>query len=77
MTKAQKIVFWVFVFLLFFAGVYVLRDVLLPFVAGIVLAYFLDPATTKLEAKLHSRTTAVVIVFGCFVLFVHMFIVIF
>lgn len=69
MTKAQKIVFWVFVFLLFFAGVYVLRDVLLPFVAGIVLAYFLDPATTKLEAKLHSRTTAVVIVFGCFVLF--------
>lgn len=68
MTKAQKIVFWVFVFLLFFAGVYVLRDVLLPFAAGIVLAYFLDPATTKLESKLHSRTIAVVIVFGCFIL---------
>ena len=68
MTKTQKIVFWTFVFLLFFAGVYVLRDVLLPFAAGIVLAYFLDPATTKLEEKLHSRTVAVVIVFGCFVL---------
>ncbi len=68
MTKAQKIIFWVFVFLLFFAGVYVLRDVLLPFVAGIVLAYFLDPATTKLEAKLHSRTIAVAIVFGGFIL---------
>ena len=36
--------------------VWLLRSVLLPFVAGAAVAYFLDPPTDKLEAKGLSRT---------------------
>lgn len=69
MQKAQKILFWSAAFLLFLCAVYFLRDVLLPFVAGIALAFFLDPVTTRLQRKIRSRTAAVVIVFGVFALF--------
>lgn len=45
----QKFSVWGLAFVLFIIGVYVLRDVLLPFVAGIAMAYFLDPLTTRLQ----------------------------
>lgn len=54
---------WLVIFALFCVGVYVLRSVLLPFVAGIVLGYLFDPMASKLE-KLHlSRSWATVMVF--------------
>ena len=49
MTSQRQIVFWVAalaVTLLFF---WYLQDILLPFIAGFVLAYFLDPVADKLE----------------------------
>lgn len=58
----QKFSVWGLAFVLFIIGVYVLRDVLLPFVAGIAMAYFLDPLTTRLQKKLHSRIAAVCVV---------------
>lgn len=69
MQKVQKILFWSFAFVLFLGIVYFLRDVLLPFVAGIALAFFLDPVTTRLQRRIRSRTVAVVVVFGVFALF--------
>lgn len=45
---------------------YVLRSVLLPFVVGIALAYFLNPFVQKMK-KL-SRTSATVVVLGTFLL---------
>ena len=62
MSSVQKLWIWGVTFVLFFTGVYVLRDVLLPFVAGIVIAYFLDPVTTFLQRKMHSRTAALSLV---------------
>ena len=45
---------------------YVLRGVLLPFVAGALVAYFLDPVADRLEAMGCSRTVAVTIITASF-----------
>lgn len=55
---------WLVIFLLFCVGVYVLRSVLLPFVAGIVLGYLFDPLASKFEKTGISRTWATVLVFA-------------
>lgn len=49
---------------------YILRGVMLPFVAGMAVAYFLDPACDWLEAKGASRTAATVIITALFFVFV-------
>ena len=68
MSNIQKLSVWGLAFVLFVIGVYVLRDVLLPFVAGIAIAYFLDPLTTRLQKKLHSRIAAVCVVSAVLIL---------
>ena len=68
MSNVQKLWIWGVAFVAFFIVVYVLRAVLLPFVAGITIAYFLDPVTTFLQRKIHSRTAALCLV--CAVLIV-------
>lgn len=40
---------WFVIFFVFFFLLYLLRSVLMPFVAGILLAYLLDPLTLKLQ----------------------------
>lgn len=54
--------FWFVSFLCALILIYLLRDILLPFVAGIVVAYFLDPLCDCLENAGLSRTLATVIV---------------
>lgn len=49
MSTERRIVFWGMGLLVFIAGLYVLKDILLPFVAGMALAYFLDPVADRLE----------------------------
>ena len=62
MTRRERQVFW----LLFLAGflllIYVLGDVLLPFVAGMAVAYLLDPVVDRLERLKVSRTLGTTIV---------------
>lgn len=53
---------WLTVFVLFCLAVYVLRSVLLPFVAGIIIGYLLDPVADKFQKMGLSRTWATVIV---------------
>lgn len=74
MTGTQKITAWSVVFILFIWITYELRDVLTPFVAGIAMAYFLDPVTTKLQKRFHSRMAALLLVSSVFILFCLMFI---
>ena len=59
--KSNK-VFWLtlFVFLCFL--VYILRSVLMPFVAGIVIGYLLDPIAARFEKMGMNRTVATVLV---------------
>ncbi len=68
MSNMQKLWIWGAAFSFFFVAVYVLRDVLLPFVAGISIAYFLDPPTSFLQRKTHSRTVALGVVCAVLIL---------
>jgi len=55
---------WIVIFAVFFYLLYILRSVLMPFVAGILLAYLLDPVVDKLQTWKLPRTLATIIV--CF-----------
>lgn len=74
MTAVQKISAWGVLFVLFMWGVFELRDILLPFVAGMCIAYFLDPVTTKLQKYFHSRMAALIVVSAILILLALMFI---
>lgn len=50
--------FWLAIGLLFFTFIYMIKGVLLPFVLGTAIAYFLDPVADKLETWKFSRTLA-------------------
>ena len=66
MTEIKKAnrnwVFWLTLFVLFCASVYILRSVLLPFVAGIIIGYLLDPLTSKFTKLGLNRTLATFLV---------------
>ena len=53
---------WFVVFFAFFFLLYVLRSVLMPFVAGILVAYLLDPMVDRLQKFKMSRTCATIVV---------------
>ncbi|MEM6461917.1 MAG: AI-2E family transporter [Pseudomonadota bacterium] len=62
----RQIIFWLATFLIFGLFLYVFRGILLPFVAGMALAYFLDPVADRLERWGVSRLTATVIILIAF-----------
>jgi len=69
LTLKQELRFWLIGFAAFFAAVFVLRDVLLPFVAGMAVAYLLDPSCDWLERRGLSRTLATTVLTLLFLLF--------
>ncbi len=68
MTAERQIRFWLIGLLFFLVSVYFLRSVLLPFVAGMAIAYFLDPVCDKMEEMGLSRTLATTLVTVVFIL---------
>lgn len=58
MTARQQAVAWTAGSIVFLVLVFILGDVLLPFVMGMAIAYFLDPACDRLEAMGCSRIVA-------------------
>ena len=48
-TTTRPIIFWIAIFAAATAIVLLLREVLLPFVAGMALAYLLDPLAHRIE----------------------------
>ena len=58
MSREKQMWFWVGGFAVFLGLVYILSSVLTPFIAGLAVAYFLDPLADKLEARLNSRSAA-------------------
>jgi predicted PurR-regulated permease PerM len=62
MTAAQQLRFWLVGLLIALIAIYLLRAILLPFVAGMAVAYFLDPACDRLELWGLSRSAATGIV---------------
>ena len=67
MSARKQAVYWLIALVVFVTLVWLLSSILLPFVAGMAMAYFLDPPTDKLEARGLSRTfstsTTVVVFF--------------
>ena len=70
MTRTQRTFIWAtgLIAVLFF--IHSLRDILLPFVAGMAVAYFLDPLADKLEERGVSRVLATIIITLAFFLIV-------
>jgi predicted PurR-regulated permease PerM len=65
-TSERKFAYWMAGLVLFLAAVFVLRGILLPFVLGMAVSYFLDPAADYFERLGLSRTlsaTVLTIVF--------------
>ncbi|HEY9539464.1 MAG TPA: AI-2E family transporter, partial [Kiloniellaceae bacterium] len=66
-SMASQVRFWLIVLAVTLVGIYLLRSMLLPFVAGMAVAYLLDPICDKLERWM-SRTWATALVTLFFVL---------
>jgi predicted PurR-regulated permease PerM len=71
MTLQRKIGFWLTALAVLIALMWLLRDVLMPFAAGLVLAYLLDPLADRLEKWGIGRLGATLLIL---VLFVTLFI---
>jgi predicted PurR-regulated permease PerM len=60
--------FWLVTIALFSIAIVLLREVLLPFVAGLALAYLLDPLVTRLERIGMRRAAATLLILAVFLL---------
>lgn len=58
MSARQQVWFWLVGFVIFGLLIYLLRPILLPFLAGMAVAYLLDPAADKVERLGLSRNMA-------------------
>jgi len=63
----RQIIFWLAAALILTLFLYMFSDILLPFVAGMVLAYFLDPVADRLQRLGLSRVMATVVILITFV----------
>ena len=54
----RQIFFWLGVLAFFIVFLYVFSSILLPFIAGMAIAYFLDPVADRLERLGLSRMPA-------------------
>jgi predicted PurR-regulated permease PerM len=62
MIYGRQLTFWLVTFLVLAAVLWLLHDILLPFVAGIALAYVLAPLADRVERLGVNRTVAALIV---------------
>lgn len=60
--RTKKIGIWLAIIIGFLLFLYLIKPILLPFVVGIGIAYFLDPAADRLEEEGLSRTYATCVI---------------
>lgn len=68
MSLSRQVTFWILTFVGIVVILWVLHAVLLPFAAGLVLAYLLNPVANRIERAGLSRAVAALIIVGVFVL---------
>ena len=61
-TSNRNWLFWLSLFLLFCGAVYVLRSVIMPFIAGIIVGYLFDPWVAKFKKMGINRTAGTFLV---------------
>jgi predicted PurR-regulated permease PerM len=69
MNLQRQLLFWLGALVVFILLVWLLKDILLPFIAGTVLAYLLNPLTDRLERSGMSRGVATMLTVVSFLLF--------
>lgn len=62
MTRRERLTFWGALLVALLVALYVLKSVLVPFVAGMAIAYFLDPLVDRCERFRMSRTVGTAVV---------------
>jgi predicted PurR-regulated permease PerM len=67
MNLARPITFWIAMCAAVIAVVVLLREILLPFVAGMVLAYLFNPLANRLERMGLNRLVAALTIIGVFI----------
>jgi predicted PurR-regulated permease PerM len=70
MTLKQHVKFWLIFVTIFILFLVLLSNILLPFVLGMAVAYFLDPVADKLEDIGVNRSFATAIIIGVFLFLV-------
>src|SRR3954451_5479340 len=68
MSVQRQIGFWLAALVVVALTLYLLREVLLPFVAGMALAYVLDPIVDRLERLGLGRLGASILILALFIL---------
>jgi predicted PurR-regulated permease PerM len=63
-TRQQHLAFWLIALGLLALGLSLFRDILLPFVSGIVIAYFLNPVADALQRRGMGRGLAAAVIVG-------------
>lgn len=66
MSNERQMIFWIVGFVVAMALLNLLSSILLPFVAGMAIAYFLDPVADWLEARKFSRAISTTIILLAF-----------
>ncbi|MBZ5760122.1 MULTISPECIES: AI-2E family transporter [Rhizobium] len=64
----RQVFFWLAILAFFIAFLFLFSSILLPFIAGMAIAYFLDPVADWLERRGLSRTMATLVILVVFVL---------
>ncbi|MEM9734350.1 MAG: AI-2E family transporter [Pseudomonadota bacterium] len=67
-SARRQIWFWLGTFIAICLFLYVFRSILLPFIAGMALAYMLDPVADRLESWGASRLLATVLILMLFII---------
>lgn len=70
MTRNRQIWIWVAVLVVVIGVLWLINDILLPFLAAIAIAYFLDPVANRLERMGTSRLLATTIIVSVFFIIV-------
>jgi len=76
MTLQRQFLFWSIGIVAFILLLYVLRPILLPFIMGLAIAYFLDPVADWLEKHGFPRLVATSVILGVFALVFALFLII-
>ena len=60
--ERQQAIYWIIAIIVLISILWLLKDVLLPFILGAVIAYLLDPIADRLEARGLGRKTATLVI---------------
>jgi predicted PurR-regulated permease PerM len=68
MPTQRQLAFWIAALVVLLVALYVIRDILLPFVAGLGLAYMLDPVADRFQRLGMGRLAATLLILVLFIL---------